>query len=246
MDNTASWTASDYLIDFISHNKSLCLISVVAVILYIRAHFANDRAIEAEKKIQLLEQTMTAAEEDKEKARLNSISLEDNQIKAVKAYNGFERKKIFNKEESEVFYLVQDILKQPCFKAWHVHGQVSLGQIIKTSADDWENYQSDRAHKSINSKRADMVVTNTYGLPVLLIEYNGDGHYGDTSDSRDKANKRDLVKNIAAEKAGIGVVTLLPERQMSKEQKHALISASLFDALAQAYTTQKAKVIGQS
>jgi len=141
-------------------------------------------------------------------SKQNSIVDQDNQIAAVSEYDGFIWKKIFNSEEAQVFYLVKAILGESAFAGWHVHGQVCLGEIIKTDRVDAGSYKADRAYRSINSKRADMVVTDNDGIPVAIVEYNGGGHQGDDPEG---TRKRALVKVIAAKKAGIKLVELLPE-----------------------------------
>jgi Protein of unknown function (DUF2726) len=149
-------------------------------------------------------------------SKQNSIVDEDNQIAAVSEYDGFRCKKIFNREEAQVFYIVKDILRESAFAGWHVHGQVSLGEIIRTNLVDAGSYKADRARRSINSKRADMVVTDNYGIPVAIVEYNGGGHRGDDPE---RSIKRGRVKMIAAEKAGIKLVELLPETDRRKKRQ---------------------------
>jgi hypothetical protein len=171
-------------------------------------------------------------QEQKQKSawyKQNAITDEDNQIEAVSEYDDFVCMKIFNKEETKVFYLVKDILKRPEFNNWHVHGQVCLGQIIKTDRSDNGDYHADRAHKSINSKRADMVVTDNFGFPVAIIEYFGTGHWGT---DKAKTAKRDEVKRIVAEKAGINLIELLPDYEMDEEHKYGLIISAFLKHLS--------------
>jgi hypothetical protein len=66
-----------------------------------------------------------------------------------------------------------------------------------------------------------MVVADNYGIPAAIIEYNGGGHHGDNPE---RIRKRGQVKAIAAEKAGVKLVELLPE--MDRRKKRQL----LFDA----------------
>jgi hypothetical protein len=148
----------------------------------------------------------------------NSIADEDNQIAAASDYDGFRWKRIFNREEAQVFYVVKDILRDSTFTGWHVHGQVSLGEIIRTDILDAGSDKAQRAHRSINSKRADMVVTDNCGIPAAIIECHGRGHYGDDPE---KARKRDRVKVTAAGKADIKLVELLPE--MDEQTRRQLL-----------------------
>jgi Protein of unknown function (DUF2726) len=150
--------------------------------------------------------------------RQNSIADEDNQIAAASDYDGFRWKRMFNREEAQIFYVVKDILRDSTFTGWHVHGQVSLGEIIKTDILDAGSDKAHRAYRSINSKRVDMVVTDNCGIPAAIIEYYGGGHHGDDPE---RARKRDRVKVIAAEKADIELVELLPE--MDERTKRQLL-----------------------
>jgi hypothetical protein len=163
--------------------------------------------------------------------RQSSIADEDNQIAAVSNYDGFRWKRIFNREEAQVFYIVKDILRDSTFAGWHVHGQVSWGAIIKTDIDDAGSDEADRAYRSVNSKRADMVVTDNCGIPAAIIEYSGGGHYGYDPE---KTRKRDRVKAIAAEKADINSFNLLSA--MDDQTKRQLLLRTLVE-----YQTKKNK-----
>jgi hypothetical protein len=156
--------------------------------------------------------------------RQNNIADEDNQLAAVSNYDGFRRKRIFNREEAQIFYIVKDILRSSAFAGWHVHGQVSLGEIIKTDILDAGCDNADRAYRSINSKRVDMVVTDNCGIPAAIIEYNGGDHYGDDPET---IRKRDRVKSIAAERADIKLVELLSA--MDEQTKRQVLFKALVE-----------------
>jgi hypothetical protein len=82
-----------------------------------------------------------------------------------------------------------------------VFPQVALGQIIRTTAPlDW---QADHAHRAINSKRCDFLIADRRGNPVAVLEYQGSGHnIGGT------AERRDRIKRIALERAGVRYVEI--------------------------------------
>jgi hypothetical protein len=193
----------------------LCMAFAISTIVYKR------RALKYERGYRAIYWELEKWNAKRRSSKQNSIADEDNQIVAVSEYSGFRPKKIFNREEAQVFYLVKDILRESAFAGWHVHGQVSLGEIIKIDIVDAGSYRADRAYRSINSKRADMVVTDNYGIPAAIIEYNGGGHNGDDPE---RTRKRGRVKVIVAEKAGVKLVELLPE--MDRRKKRQL----LFDA----------------
>jgi hypothetical protein len=156
--------------------------------------------------------------------RQNSIADEDNQIAEVSDYDGFRWKRIFNRQEAQVFYVVKDILLDSTFAGWHVHGQVSLGEIVKTDILDAGSDKAERAYRSINSKRVDMVVTDNCGIPAAIIEYKGGSHYGDDPE---RTRKRDRVKAIAAARADINLVELLPA--MDEQTKRQLLFKALVE-----------------
>lgn len=61
---------------------------------------------------------------------------------------------------------------------------------------------------SFNSKRADFVVTDRDFNPVLVIEYQGSGHWGANWISRRNANRRDAVKRKVLRRAGIPLLEI--------------------------------------
>jgi hypothetical protein len=78
---------------------------------------------------------------------------------------------------------------------FYVFPQVSLGEILHTAVDD--------AYRAINSKRCDFLIANRRGYPVAVLEYQGSGHnIGGT------AERRDRIKRIALEKAGVRYVEI--------------------------------------
>jgi hypothetical protein len=61
---------------------------------------------------------------------------------------------------------------------------------------------------SFNSKRADFVVTDRDFNPVLVIEYQGSGHWGANWISRRNANHRDAIKRKVLRRAGIQLLEI--------------------------------------
>jgi hypothetical protein len=203
---------------------ALCIAFAVLTIVY------RCRALKYESGCRMMRYEREKRSAGRKWSKQNSIADEDNQIAAVSKYDGFIWKKIFNLEEAQVFYIVKAILRESAFAGWHVHGQVSLGEIIKTDIVDAGSYKADRAYRSINSKRADMVVTDNYGIPAAIVEYNGSGHHGDDPE---RTRRRALVKAIAAKKAGIKLIELLPE--MDRRTKRQV----LFEAFMEYKVTKK-------
>lgn len=72
--------------------------------------------------------------------------------------------------------------------------KVSLGEILSSD--------SRNAYRAVNSKRVDLVITDRAGIPAVVVEYQGSGHYqGD-------AHLRDAIKREACQSAGISWVEI--------------------------------------
>lgn len=109
------------------------------------------------------------------------------QLHAVEAAS-FQRQRVLSGSEYRVFKIIED--EVAAFGKGHrVFAQTSLGEILKSS--------DQAAFHSINSKRADILVINGGGWPVLAVEYQGQGHYQNT------AATRDAIKKEALRKAGV-------------------------------------------
>lgn len=106
----------------------------------------------------------------------------------------FSAKKVMRAGEYRVFRIVEAVLKaNPTGR--RVFAQTALGEIIESA---------DRvAHSAINSKRVDVIVIDWNGLPLVAIEYQGQGHYQGT------AAARDAVKKEALRKAGVQYIEIM-------------------------------------
>jgi hypothetical protein len=109
------------------------------------------------------------------------------QLKAVMAAD-FSAKRVMSLEEYRVFEIVEQEAAS-LRGGYRVFAQTALGEVLKTESSD--------AFRSINGKRADVLVVSRQGLPVVAIEYQGKGHY------QGKAAARDAVKREALRKAGV-------------------------------------------
>jgi hypothetical protein len=101
-----------------------------------------------------------------------------------------ERRRVLSPPE----YRVQDHRRRPGGDAQRLSRlrQTSLAEILKSSCPN--------AYRSINSKRADILVIDPFGWPILAVEYQGSGHYQGT------AAARDAIKKEALRKAGVRYV----------------------------------------
>lgn len=116
------------------------------------------------------------------------------QLHAVEAAS-FQKQRVLSGSEYRVFKIIEDEVAT-FGKDHRVFAQTSLGEILKSS--------DETAFHSINSKRADILVIDGGGWPVLAVEYQGDGHYQNT------AATRDAVKKEALRKAGVRHLEVYP------------------------------------
>jgi hypothetical protein len=71
--------------------------------------------------------------------------------------------------------------------------QTSLGELIQPRENTGNRAARKNAYASVNSKRLDFAVVDKYGLLALAIEYQGSGHYHQTTFMRD-AVKREALR----------------------------------------------------
>ena len=116
------------------------------------------------------------------------------QLTAVMAAS-FYKQRVLSRSEYRVFKIIEDEMAA-LDKSYRVLAQTCLGEILKSSDRN--------AFHSINSKRADVLVIDGGGWPVLIVEYQGDGHY------QNAAAARDAVKKEALRKAGVRYLEFHP------------------------------------
>lgn len=143
-------------------------------------------------------------EQDAANRRNRALEYKENDIKRpevqlrVLANATIRQKRILNNEETPVFYAALRVAKRlPCL----VFAQVSMGEIMRTE----DSEEGKTAHSAINSKRIDILICDTSGFPILAIEHQGSGHYGNG------AEDRDAVKRLALERAGIALLETFPD-----------------------------------
>lgn len=110
----------------------------------------------------------------------------------------FSAKRVMSLAEYRVFKEVEAEVQG--WRSGHrVFSQTSLGEVLQST--------DRRAHSAINSKRVDVLVVGPNGLPVLAVEFQGNGHYqGD-------AAARDAVKKEALRKAGVAYLEVFSTEQ---------------------------------
>ncbi len=108
--------------------------------------------------------------------------------------NRYDWQPILNYSERKLYWkLINQCSKN---KNGIVFAQVSLGEILQ--------HKDYSVYKDVNSKRCDFCITDRNFNPVAVIEYHGEGHYGETS------NLRDTVKRNAVESAGLLYFAITP------------------------------------
>jgi hypothetical protein len=114
----------------------------------------------------------------------------------------FGTSRIMGRGEYELFRAALSVTRQPMLALpFYVFPQVSLGQIIRTTAaNEW---QARQAHPAINSKRCDLLIADRYGNPIAVLEYHGAGH-----DIGGSAGRRDQIKRIALGPAGVRYIEI--------------------------------------
>jgi hypothetical protein len=108
----------------------------------------------------------------------------------------FETRRVLSRSEYHVFKVIEDDVAA-ARRGYRVFAQTSLGEILRSPCSN--------AFASINSKRADILVIDPYGWPILAVEYQGSGHYQGT------AAARDAVKKEALRKAGVRYIEVLAD-----------------------------------
>lgn len=124
----------------------------------------------------------------------------------------FEKRRILSKPEARILYAAEKAIASANLK-WRVMAQVSLGEVL-SSPDA-------RAYSTINSKRVDLLIISSSGVPLAAIEYQGSGHY------RGTAPARDAVKREALRRAGVGYIALTSEHNGDDLMREILRLAGL-------------------
>ena len=108
----------------------------------------------------------------------------------------FERRPLMNQTELRLFKMLRAELPA----GLSVMCQVSYGAFLRN--------KSYKRYMSINSKRADFVVLDADLNVAAVVEYQGGGHFGNSRDSRARAEKSDAVKRQAMREADIALIEL--------------------------------------
>ena len=120
----------------------------------------------------------------------------DDQLTAVSSGRvNFKTKPILWPREYRAFRAAQKVLTKYGRTDCRLWAQVCLGELFTVESHD--SVDAKQALASINSKRSDIVLTDSKGYALALIEYQGRQHY------QGSAYKRDAIKRFVAQRAGV-------------------------------------------
>ena len=116
----------------------------------------------------------------------------------------FEARPLLNRPEYRILRILEAVARETP-GGLRVMAQTSLGEVLAPRPASGSQEARDLAFRSINSKRLDFLMIDAYGMPVLAVEYQGHGHFRDTTFIRD------AVKREALRKAGIRLLEVPAE-----------------------------------
>ena len=116
----------------------------------------------------------------------------------------FEARPLLNRPEYGILRILEAVARETP-GGLRVMAQTSLGEVLAPRTASGSQEARDLAFRSINSKRLDFLMIDAYGMPVLAVEYQGHGHFRDTTFIRD------AVKREALRKAGIRLLEVPAE-----------------------------------
>lgn len=125
----------------------------------------------------------------------NDVADPRNQLTFVSRVR-FETQPLLNKGEFQVLVILEKVARD-LNAGFRVMAQTSLGEILRPVPGMRGKGDDDLAYRSINSKRADFVIVDRFGIAALVVEYQGHGHY------QGNAALRDAVKREALTNAGV-------------------------------------------
>jgi len=155
-------------------------LAVIAVLLF--GHIVNNSAPKKPYK----KYKRTSQEQNQNLERGN------NQLVMVNK-GGYTSQRLLNQDEITIYRIIQ---KAIAGKSMYCFLQVSCGEFL--SHKDRLQFNA-----TVNSKRVDFCICNSYFHPIAVIEYQGSGHQlsGDSG-------IRDSVKRIASENAGLKFIQI--------------------------------------
>lgn len=145
----------------------------------------------------------------------------------------YSSKRMMNRGEFRLFSII-DKWRREKARDLSLSAQVSYGSFIRN--DDIRKW------RDIASLRADFVLVGQDGYVKAIIEFDGEGHYGDNVVQAAKVEDRDLRKNTAAVESGISLLRI-PAQASVIEIRECLDRELLVDAKPVVVTAPEDRVI---
>ncbi|MDH3002029.1 DUF2726 domain-containing protein [Pasteurella multocida] len=109
----------------------------------------------------------------------------------------FKKSNLMNKSEYTLFTQLENLLNtQQNGKYFRLFSQVAMGEFIQANDSN--------AFHLINNKRVDFLIIDKDCQPIVVIEYQGSGHY------QNNAVERDVIKKECCRKANIDYIEFAP------------------------------------
>ncbi|MDH2328323.1 DUF2726 domain-containing protein [Cereibacter sp. SYSU M97828] len=135
---------------------------------------------------------------------------------AIKRVAGrYTARPVLNKSEQRLFSILTSAVATLPAPQPQLLCQVNYGEFLSS--------RSRAAFFRINAKRCDFLLVDREFRPVLVIEYQGAGHYGSGRTARRSAVERDRVKRRALASAGVPLMEIPAsyEARSIRETLHA-------------------------
>jgi hypothetical protein len=134
--------------------------------------------------------------------------------------SNYKAKSLLNVSEKKIFKHLTYYLKKH-YPHHFLVTQVSMGEFI-APADTVSKKETFSVIARYNQKRNDFAILNSNLDVVVILEYQGGGHYGDTRHSKNDAKWRDHTKKTILKGAKIPLIEI-PEK-WSEKDLHSEIS----------------------
>lgn len=109
---------------------------------------------------------------------------------------GWRPQRLMNRPEFRLFCTLESLMAQGG-RGHRVFAQVSCGEFLEVAyRADLKAIAGDAWH-CLNRKRVDFLIIDRGGMPIVAIEYHGEGHF------QGNAQDRDHAKRVACQAAGI-------------------------------------------
>ncbi len=108
----------------------------------------------------------------------------------------FRPKALLNRPEAKLYRMIAHRLP----KGYHLMAQASYGEMVRCA--------STAKFLTVNTRRADIAITDRAFNVIAVFEYQGPGHYGRSVQSALRARRGDTAKRRALEEAGIPLIDI--------------------------------------